>query len=101
LSSEGNDAECPITREDAVGYTAEIAISSKVTLGDKCAVTVVNDDDIRQGMEATETALLVDGDHTRQQVIDAAEDLLVANGWKVTGDWEDGDNSYYAPVEPA
>ena len=80
-------------------YTAEIGISSKVALGDKCAVTVVNDDDIRDGMKATDTALPIDGDHTREQVIDAAEDVLTANGWSIVGDWEDGDNSYYVTVE--
>jgi hypothetical protein len=82
-------------------YTAEIAISSAVALGDKCAVTVVADDDVRQGMESTDTTLLIDGDHSREQVIDAAEDVLRANGWKVTGDWEDSDNSYYVTVERA
>ncbi|MDX2837964.1 hypothetical protein PV377_02920 [Streptomyces ipomoeae] len=80
-------------------YTAEIGISSKIALGDKCAVTVVNDDDIRDGMEATDTPLAVDGDHTREQVIAAAEDVLKANGWEVVGDWEDGDDSYYVTVE--
>lgn len=82
-----------------MAYTAEISISSKVALGDKCAVTVVNDDDIRDGMESTETPLPVDGDYEREQVIDAAEDVLHANGWKVAGDWKDGDNSYYVTVE--
>lgn len=80
-------------------YTAEITISSRTALSDKCAVTVVNDDDIRQGMESTDTTLPIDGDYTRDQVTDAAEDVLTANGWKVTGDWTDGDNSYYATVE--
>lgn len=84
-----------------MNYTAEITISSAVALGDKCAVTVVADNDIRQGMESTDTPLAIDGDHTREQVIDAAEGILRANGWKVTGDWEDGDNSYYVAVEHA
>lgn len=82
-------------------YTAEVSISPKIALGDKCAVTVVNDDNILDGMESTDTPLPIDVDHTREQVIDAAEAVLAANGWKVAGDWEDGDNSYYATVERA
>lgn len=82
-------------------YTAEISTSSKIALGDKCAVTVVNDDDVRDGMESTDTPLAIDGDHAREQVIDAAEDVLRADGWRVTGVWEDGDNSYYVTVERA
>ncbi|MCI3279199.1 hypothetical protein [Streptomyces cylindrosporus] len=80
-------------------FTAEIGISSKIALGDKCAVTVVNDDNILDGMEATDTPLPVDGDHAREDVIDAAEAVLTANGWTVVGEWEDGDNSYYVAVE--
>lgn len=80
-------------------FTAEISTSSKTALGDRCAVTVVNDQDVRDGMESTDTPLPIDGDHTREDVTGAAEAVLTANGWKIVGDWEDGDNSYYATVE--
>lgn len=82
-------------------HTAEVGISAAIALGEMCAVTVVDDSDIRKGMEAKDTALRIDGDHTREEIIDAAEDVLHASGWKVTGEWEDGDNSYYVTVTPA
>jgi hypothetical protein len=88
------------TADDST-YTAEISISSKVALGDKCAVTVVNNDDVRQGMESTDTALPIDGDHPREEVYAAAETVLTANGWTITGDWQDSDNSYYVTVKRA
>lgn len=82
-------------------YTAEVGISRKIALGEKCAVTVVDDNDVRKGMEATDTPLPVDGNHLRQEVIDAAERVLSEKGWKVVGDWTDGDDSYYVAVKPA
>lgn len=82
-------------------YTAEIGVSRAVALTDMCAVTVVDDADVRKGMESVDTALPVDGDHARQDVIDAAEAVLTARGWQVAGDWMDGDDSYYVAVQPA
>lgn len=82
-------------------YTAEIGTNPAITLSGMCSVTVVDDSDVRQGMDAVDTTLRVDDDHTREVVIDAAEDVLRAHGWEVTGEWEDGDNSYYATVAPA
>lgn len=81
-------------------YTAEIGISSKIALGDKCAVTVDSDNG-EKGLESTDTVLAVDGDYSREEVTDAAEAVLTDAGWAVTGEWEDGDNSYYVTVEPA
>lgn len=81
-----------------MNYTAEISISSRIALGGKCAVDVISDDGTEE-LKPTETTLPVDGDYTREQVTDAAEDILTANGWKVTGDWTDGDDSYYVTVD--
>lgn len=99
-------------------YTAALATASDVVFGDFCDVSVVESEVIsyRQGsdgydipvygmtsvvaMDAVETTVRTDADsygHAESE----ADEILAANGWIRTGDWEPSDNAYYAPVAKA
>jgi len=99
-------------------YTAALATASDVVSGDFCDVSVVENEVIsyRQGtdgydipvygmtsvvaLDAVETTVRTDADNYGAAETEA-DDILAANGWVRTGDWEPSDNAYYAPVERA
>lgn len=99
-------------------YTAALATASAVVFGDFCDVSVVENEVIsyRQGsdgydapvygmtsvvaMEAVETTVRTDADDLSDAETEADE-ILAANGWVRTGDWQPADTAYYALVERA
>lgn len=99
-------------------YTAALATASDVVANGLCDVSVVENEVItyRQGsdgydipvygmtstvaLDAVETTVRTDADSYGDAETEA-DDILAANGWTRTGDWEPSDNAYYAPVAKA
>lgn len=94
-----------IPKEPAVTtYTAEIGLSPRISLNGYCGVTVTPDAPAPgKGLDNVDTAIPTGqaGDMERDEIIDAAETVLAANGWAAEGDWVHGDDSYYVTVRPA
>lgn len=109
-----------VPKEPAMtSYIAAIATTSDVVAGDLCDVSVIeceevsvgiddNGDEIleqqmtnRVAMPSQETTVRTDDADSAAEVEDEAEQILAANGWRVTGKWEPSDNASYATVEPA
>lgn len=86
------------------GYTAAIGATSDVVAGDHADVTV-GENNVDGNMSSTlvmgpvETTAHIDTDMEEMQ--DAADATLEANGWERTGAWEITDNAMYAPVQRA
>lgn len=86
------------------GYIATIGATSDVVAGDHADVTV-GENGTNGNMSTTlvmgpiETTAHIDADMEEMQ--DAADATLKANGWERTGAWEITDNAMYAPVQRA
>jgi prevent-host-death family protein len=108
-----------ITLYETKTYTAAIGLVSSVVAGDHCDLSVIEntmvgareDEDGNEVpvyspegpvvMEAVELPVRTDED-VAAKVYDAADDVLEANGWRRTGDWEDdAGDAAYATVERA
>ena len=103
----------------AVTYTAAIGTASDVVAGDFCDVMVAENDivgyrededgneipEYEMGsnvvMPAQETTVRTDEADPWGRLEAEAVAILAANGWRVVGPWELGDNAAYATVELA
>lgn len=100
-------------------YTAAVATASDVTADDFCDVSVVEnlvhgytvDDDgnetpdytlsDKMAMEPVKLDVRTDDDDVLGHAVNAAESVLGAQGWRICGQWDTGDNAMYAAVERA
>lgn len=98
-------------------YTAAIATASDCVLNGYCDVTVLtneiagyredsngNEVPVHEAsgpmvMNPVDTDVTCDDDDKLTKAQDAAETILNANGWTITGTWEIADNAMYAAVE--
>jgi prevent-host-death family protein len=101
-------------------YTAAIGLASSVVAGDHCDLSIAENDvvgyrDDENGgevpeyamgnkvvLDPIETAVRTDDEDVAGKVYAAADEVLAANGWRRTGDWDDAaGDAAYAPVERA
>jgi hypothetical protein len=100
-------------------YVATIGTAPDVVEGDFCDVSVIECEEVSAGyddegaeileqrmtnrvaMPAQDTTVRTDDEDSAVKAEDDAERVLLANGWRVTGEWEPSDNSSYATVELA
>lgn len=103
--------------QEKITYTAAITTAASDVTGDFCDVTVI--ENVIHGyttdgegnevpdyglsdtlaMRATELPIRTDDDDVLGKVEDAAEAVLTANGWRITGEWDVADNALYASAE--
>lgn len=112
--TEDSDAE---EFDNPHGYVAAIATSADVVPNGYCDVAIIERQVIGYNIEDSEEAPLyglgdrvvyhadtgvnVDADDAATRAIAAAEQLLKAAGWEITGDWEYADNAVYAVIARA
>jgi antitoxin (DNA-binding transcriptional repressor) of toxin-antitoxin stability system len=88
-------------------YTAAIGLVSGVVAGDRCDVSVIENDaegnmSMTVAMDAIELDVRTDDEDVSGKVYQAADDELSNQGWRRTGDWDDAaGDAAYAPVERA
>lgn len=91
----------------AIKYLASVCVTADVATDDLCDVQVyvctTNGEMDEQVMDAaTTTVPTIERDgHDREELLDAAEAILLVDGWERVGDWADeSDNALYAEVRP-
>lgn len=112
--TEDSDAE---EIDNPHGYVAAIATSADVVPNGRCDVAIIERQVIGYNIEDGEetpvyglgdrvvyqadTGIPVDADDATTRAIAAAEQLLKAAGWEITGAWEVAADAVYAPVARA
>jgi hypothetical protein len=104
-------------RTELPHYTAWVSTDRSVVLGDRCEVTVLEDEvsnyrldedgrehpvytsSAKDPLELGPIAVRVDDPDTLEKAWQAATQLLAEYGWRVVGKWDISDNAMYATVE--